>query len=115
MKKLVLTLSTVTVACLLWNAYVFAQLPNPQPSAISIEADSIERLIPVQEIGVIKDGPANIPLTASGNVVVVIEGIRITANSAVWHQRENRIELNGGSVQLELPRQPTSFRLLQRP
>lgn len=115
MKKLMLTLSGVTIACLLLNAFAFAQQANPPQSAISIEADSIQQLIPVQEIGVLKEGPANIPITASGNVVVVVEGVRVTANSAVWHRRENRIELNGGSVQLELPRQPTSFRLTDRP
>ena len=98
-----------------FGMYALAQTIDTRQPAISIEADSIQRLIHVQDIGVIKEGPANLPLTASGNVVVVVEGLRITANSAVWHQRENRIELNGGSAQIELPRRPTSFRLTDRP
>ena len=111
MKKFMLA---VTLAAS-FGVYALAQTTDTQQSAISIEADSIQRLIPVQDIGVIKEGPANVPLTASGNVVVVVEGLRITTDSAVWHQRENRLELNGGSVQIELPRRPTSFRLRNRP
>src|SRR5688572_3931523 len=91
----------------------FAQ--SPQQSALHIEADSIQQLIPVQDIGVMKEGPANLPLTVSGNVVIVSDGYRITADSAVWHRRENRIELNGGSAQIELARRPTSFSLTDRP
>ena len=98
-----------------FGMYALAQTTDPRQTAISIEADSIQQLIPVQDIGVIKNGPANLPLTAFGNVVVVIEGLRITADSAVWHQHENRLELNGGSVQIELPRRPTSLRLTNRP
>ena len=111
MKKFMLA---ITLAAS-FGMYVLAQTADTQQPAISIEADSIQQLIPVQDIGVIKKGPANLPLTASGNVVVVVEGLRITANSAVWHQHENRIELNGGSVQIELPRRPTSLRLTDRP
>ena len=110
MKKLLL--AATLASC--FGIYAFAQTADTQKSAISVEADSIQRLIPVHEIGVIKEGPANLPLTASGNVVVVINGLRITADSAVWHQRENRLELNGGSVQIELSRRPTSMRLTDR-
>lgn len=110
MKKLML--ATTLVAS--FGIYALAQTADTQQPGISIEADFIQRLIPVQDIGVIKEGPANLPLTASGNVLVVIEGLRITADSAVWHQRENRLELNGGSVQIELARRPTSMTLRDR-
>src|SRR5687768_10384108 len=105
MKKFMLV---ITLAAS-FGMYALAQTTDP-PAAISIEADSIQRLIPVQDIGVIKVGPASLPLTASGKVVVVIDGVRIMADSAVRYQRENRLELNGGSVQIELPRRPTSLR-----
>jgi hypothetical protein len=72
--------------------------------SVSLEANSAERLIPVQDIGVVKQGRANIPLTLSGNVVLVMNGIRITADSAVYQFGSNVIELNGGSVRIELPR-----------
>ena len=97
-----------------FGMYALAQTTGTPQLGLSIEADSIQRLIAVQDIGVIKEGPANLPLTASGNVVVVIDGLRIMADSAVWHQHENRLELNGGSVQIKLPRRPTSLRLTNR-
>lgn len=85
------------------------------PVSISLEADSAQRLIPVQDISVIKEGPANLPLTLSGNVVIVVNGMRITSESAVYHFGSNVIELNGGSVRIELPASPTSIGIKDRP
>ena len=47
-------------------------------------------------------------VTASGNVVIVINGIRVTADTAVWHLGAMKIELGDG-VHLELPARPTSI------
>ena len=91
----------------------FAQTAD-QPVSISVEADSIQRLISVQEIGIVKDGPANLPLTAKGNVVIVLNGIRITADSAVWDRASRQIELNGGSARIDLPGPATFLRIANR-
>jgi hypothetical protein len=96
--------------------YAYAQIQTTvnQPVSISLQADSVERLIPVQDIGVIKEGKANLPLTLSGGVMIVVNGVRITAASAVYQYGSNVIELNGGSVRVELPASPGSIGVKDR-
>jgi hypothetical protein len=84
------------------------------PVSLRIEADTISRLIPVEDIGVIKPGPANLPLTATGNVVIQVNDLRITADMAVWRSGSNEIELNGGSARVQLPSAPTSLGIKNR-
>ena len=85
-----------------------------QQDSLSIEADTITRLIPIEDIGVLKVGPADVPLTASGNVVLVINGVRVTGDLAVWRSGSKEIELNGGSVRIQLPPGPSSLTIRNR-
>ena len=94
-----------------FGVYVYAQAT---PVSLSLEADTVQRLIPVQDIGVVKVGRADVPLTASGNVVIVINDTRVTADMAVWHSGSREIELNGGSVRIQLPAGPNSLRISNR-
>jgi hypothetical protein len=63
---------------------------------------------------VIKQGKAEVPLIMSGGVVIVVNGVRITAASAVYQYGSNVIELNGGSVRVELPTSPSSISVKDR-
>ena len=94
--------------------YAYAQTTQPTADALTIEADTISRLIPVQDIGAIKAGRPNVPFTATGNVVIAVNGMRVTADMAVWHTVSNQLELNSGSARIELPDKPTGFGIRQR-
>lgn len=113
--KIALLVVVVVLAIGVFYAYAQIQTTVNQPVSISLQADYVQRLIPVQDIGVIKEGKANLPLTLSGNVVIVVNGMRITADSAVVNFGSNLIELNGGSVRIELPGSPTSIGIRDRP
>lgn len=82
--------------------------------SVSLEADNITRLIPVQDIGVIKEGRSIVPWTASGNVTLTVNEMRITADSAVWHSSSTEIALNGGSVRIQLPGRASSVRIINK-
>ena len=58
--------------------------------------------------GIVRVGRPAMVVTASGNVVIVMNGIQLFADTAVWHQGSTDIELGGG-VHVELPTRPTSF------
>ncbi len=45
-------------------------------------------------------------MTFTGPVIVVINDIRLTATSATWHSRLNRLVLENGAVQIDLPSEP---------
>jgi len=60
---------------------------------------------------IVRVGRADIVITASGNVVVVINGTRVTADRAIWHWGSMEVELDDGSVRLELPSRPTSIQI----
>jgi hypothetical protein len=46
-------------------------------------------------------------MTFAGPVIVIINGIRVTASSAAWHPKLNRLVLKKGTVQIDLPSEPT--------
>jgi hypothetical protein len=92
----------------------FAQTASQGPLSVTVEADTITRLIPVEATGLAKAGPANLALTAFGNVVIIINGLRVTADTAVWRRETHEIELNGGSVRVHLPRNMAAFSILPR-
>ena len=58
--------------------------------------------------GIVRVGRPDMVVTASGNLVIVINGIRVMADTAVWHRGAMKIELGDG-VHLELPARPTSI------
>ena len=43
----------------------------------------------------------------TGNVVIVVNGIRITTDSGVFYPDSNVIEVSGGNAHIELPNSPT--------
>ena len=69
----------------------FQAIVQERPVSVTLEADSVQRLIDVRDIGVIKQGSSAVPLTLSGNVVIVLNGIRITAHSAVYHSARSSL------------------------
>jgi lipopolysaccharide assembly outer membrane protein LptD (OstA) len=63
--------------------------------------------------GIVREGPADNIVTASGNVVVLINDIRVTTDTALWHWDSTEIELAGG-VRVQLPRAPNAFHFENR-
>src|SRR5882672_1554922 len=85
------------------GGYVYAQ--NTTRPSLSLElTGDIVTTTPVNGYdGVIRTGRAQYVTTASGNVLIVINGIQVTADSAVWRQDTNEIELAGGRARIQLP------------
>ena len=103
---------SLMLACLIGiGGYVYAQ--NTTRSSLSLElTGDIVTTAPVSGYdGVIRSGRAQYVTTATGNVLIVINGIQVTADSAVWHQGSNEIELAGGGARIQLPGYPTSLRV----
>lgn len=51
-------------------------------------------------------------MSFTGPVIVVINDIRLTATSAAWHPKLNRLVLENGAVQIDLPSEPVTMRVL---
>jgi lipopolysaccharide assembly outer membrane protein LptD (OstA) len=99
----------VLVAVVGLGAYVYAQTPSEQRLSLSFVADIITT-VPVNGYdGIVRIGRADNVLTASGNVVILVNRTRLTADAATWHWGAREIELNGGIVRVELPNRPTSI------
>ena len=79
---------------------VFAQTVDRLLTALKFEANSVQR---------IESGISRGQLILSGDVAILVNGVRITADSAVVPFGSNVIELNGGSARIELPSAPTSI------
>ena len=77
-----------------------AQTVDRLMTALKVEADSIQFVESAQPRG---------HLILSGNVVISVNGVRITGDSAVVPIGSRTIELNGGSARIELPSFPTSI------
>ena len=88
-------------------ATAFAQTGDlPLMTALFADADTVQTT---------DDSPGvRAALNLSGNVLLVVNGVRITADSAVVGFGSSVIELNGGSVKIEMPKYPTSIRLGDR-
>lgn len=111
MTKVILAI-TLAASC---GLYAFAQTSDAAwPLKVELEADSMDRLF--VEAGT--DSPnqtrAYFPFRYFGNVVIVINDVRITARSAIWHEQGTRLELNDGEVRIELPREPTALKIATR-
>ena len=92
------------------GVYVYAQsAANPRVS-LSFTANSISVRPASGYDGIVREGKADNILTARGNVVIVINDIRLTTETAVWHWDATRIELAGGTASIDLPGAPTSIR-----
>jgi hypothetical protein len=93
------------------GAYAYAQ--NSMRPSLSLELlGDIVTTTPVNGYdGIIRSGPAQYVTTASGNVLLVINGIQVTTDTLVWHQDSNEIELGTGGVVIRLPGPPTSLRI----
>ena len=79
---------------------VFAQTVDRVMTALKVEANSIQLIESAQTRG---------ELILTGDVVISINGVRVTADSAVVPFGSRIIELNGGRTRIELPSAPTSI------
>ena len=104
MRRIILA-ATLVSAC---GAYAFAQTV-PNPVSLSFTADTIRVRPAFGYDGIVREGKADNILTATGNVIVVVNDMRLTSNTAAWHWDSKEIELAGG-VRIELPAVPTSLR-----
>ena len=90
--------------------YLSLAAASPPPS-FSMVADTITSGPVNGYDGVVRIEKADSVVTASGNVVIVLNEIRMTADLAVWHWGSTQVELDGGRVHLELPIRPTSIQI----
>ena len=101
----------VLLALVLTSGFVataFGQTGDlPLMTALFVDADTVETT---------DDSPGvRSTMSLSGNVLLVVNGVRITADSAVVGFGSPVIELNGGSARIEMPKYPSSIRLGDRP
>jgi hypothetical protein len=78
----------------------------PLMTALFVDADAVQTVSDSSGLR----GTMNL----SGNVLLIVNGVRITADSAVVGFGSSVIELNGGSARIEMPKYPTSIRLGDR-
>lgn len=107
MRKIILAVALVLVL----GMYAYAQTIAGEPVSLSLSANMITTRPANGYDGIVRIGRADNVLTASGNVVIVINATRVTADTAVWHWGSKEIELNGGSVRIELPGPVTAIRI----
>jgi hypothetical protein len=108
MRKAVVTITLLACLC---AVYASAQSIDTRDLVITVEADSAEMLFLARGAASAKQNPEDFPFEYRGNVVILINDLRITARSAVWHQQVNRIDLNDGSAQVQLPQQPKTTKI----
>jgi|SRR5688572_24243615 hypothetical protein len=105
----------IVLALVLTSGFVataFAQTGDiPLMTALFVDAETVQEMPNATTDAVQGTRGA---LRLSGNVLLVVNGVRITADSAVVGFGSPMIELNGGSVRIEMPRYPTSIRLGDR-
>jgi hypothetical protein len=84
---------------------VVAQSGDRPGFVLGVEADRVDRL-PLETA----QKPTH--MSASGNVVLTLPGgVRLTADSATIAFGSNVIALNNGSVRIELPTVPSSYKV----
>ena len=89
-----------------------AQAPSDNGVSLSIMGDSVDRRPLHGYDGVIRPGRAENVTTATGNVVVIINGVRITTDRAEWHSGSNAIDIGrNGAARIELPGRISSLRI----
>jgi hypothetical protein len=88
--KIALFVAVVVLMTGAFYAYAQVRTTLDQPVPMTVQADYVQRLT---------DGP----LTLSGNLVIVVNGLRITTDSAVFDPASNVIEIKGGNTRIELP------------
>jgi hypothetical protein len=80
--------------------------------SLSLIGDSIDRRPVNGYDGIIRTGPAEDVMTVTGNVVVIINGVRIKSDTAVWHPAANAIDIGrGGAARIDLPGRVSSLRI----
>ncbi len=96
------------------QAPVFIAVPAQSPTttlSLEFSGDSLTTTPANGYDGVVREGPADNVVRASGNALVIINGTRISAESISWHWGSNEIELNGGSVRIALAMRPTAIKI----
>ena len=81
MRKVLLAVALVAGV----GVYVYAQTAATPRLLLSFVADSVTQGPAFGYDGIVRQGPADNIVTASGNVVVVINDLRMTTETAVWH------------------------------
>jgi hypothetical protein len=107
MRRMILTLVFVTSI----GAYAYAQTGMRPSVSLELLADVVTTTPVNGYDGVIRSGRAQHVTTASGNVLLVINGIQVTADTAVWYEESNEIALGSGGALMRLPGPPTSLRI----
>jgi hypothetical protein len=96
----------------------YAQTPtqaSPESVSLSLTADSVDTRPLHGYDGVARPGPAEQVTTLSGNVEILINGMRVTADHAVWYWQTNTIELGRGDVtRIQFPGRIRAFRVAPR-
>ena len=91
---------------------VYGQAQSDAGVSLSLTADSIDRRPINGYDGIVRPGPAEYVTTAIGNVVIIVNGVRVTTDQAAWHSGSNVIELGRNSVaRIDLPGRVTSLRI----
>lgn len=90
-----------------------AQTPTPASTgsvSLSLMADSVEYRPVHGYDGVVRPGRAEHVTMLNGNVVIEINGVRVTADTAAWYSATNLIELGrGGTTRIQIPGPVTSY------
>jgi hypothetical protein len=101
----------LAIAITLSGAYAYAQNVMRPSVSLELRADVVTNTPVNGYDGIIRSGRAQYVTTATGNVVLVINGIQVTTDTAVWHVDSNEIELGSGGAVIRLPGYPTSLRV----
>ena len=103
MRKILLTVGLVLSAL---GIYTDAQTQR------TIETPFFRAIVTVPEVSPSVQADFSQKLTdgslrLTGNVVIVVNGVRITTASGVFYPDSNVIEITGGNAHIELPNSPT--------
>jgi hypothetical protein len=108
-RRLILSVAIVVVA----GIAVYAQARTSKDAvSVALMADSISHQPLHGYDGVIRTGPAETVTTAIGNVVIIVNGVRVTTDQAAWNSGSNVIEIGRNSAaRIELPGKVSSLRI----
>jgi hypothetical protein len=107
-RRLILAIATLVVL----GIGVYGQVPRTSNDGVSLAlmADSIDRKPVHGYDGVIRTGRAETLTTAIGNVVIIVNGVRVTTDQAAWHSGSHVIEVGRNSAaRIELPGRVTGL------
>jgi hypothetical protein len=85
-------------------------LASSESVSLSLTADNVDRRPVNGYDGIIREGRAAHVMTLTGNVVIEINGMRVTADMARYYSATRLIELGeGGRSRIEIPGRITAF------